>query len=282
MENIVLYPNATKDPDLLLTKDTAKYLFELGFCVYAEDKYFLGDFVTYFSEKPKCSCDLMIVIGGDGTIIDAMPMALSLNTPVLGINLGKVGYLSELEPTELSLLEGLRDGRYSLENALLLDVEFNYRGVVTQYKYPILNDLVVSRKIENTIASLRVCYNGAKALDYRADGVIVSTPLGSTAYSLSCGGPMISRELDAILMTPICPHSFLNRSMVFPDTTYLQLKNTGENNLVMIADGRSFAELAPDAFCTVKKSKSTLKFLSLKGEGHLQTIFRKLRKIQNI
>lgn len=281
MKNVLLYPNPQKDIDLAVTRQVAEQLCRLDFVVHVEDKYYIGDGISYYREKAIPPCDLMIVVGGDGTMIDAVPTALSLDVPVLGINLGKVGYLSELEPTELSLLDELCDEKYCIEEGLLLEAEVKNGESAVRYELPILNDLVVSRKIENTIAFLRVRYDGLKALDYRADGVVISTPLGSTAYSLSCGGPMLSRELGAVCMTPICPHSFLNRSMVFPDSAVIEVENMGDNCVVVIADGRTFAQLPKAAVCTVKKSTKTLKMISLKGDGHLQTIFKKLRKIQN-
>ena len=281
MKNVLLYPNPTRDTDLQVTKDTAKALSHLGFSVHISSDFFIGDGFTYYRERPSASCDLMIVIGGDGTLIDAMPTALALDLPILGINLGKVGYLNELEPSELSLLMALCDGNYTVEERLLMDAEVSVGGVCQHHAFPMLNDLVVSRKIENSIATLRVRYNGSKALDYRADGVVISTPLGSTAYALSCGGPMLAHELQAISLTPICAHSFINRSMVFPDNALIEVENLGEHSLVVIADGRTFAELPNGAVCSVKKSKSTLKMISIKGAGHLQSIFKKLRKIQN-
>lgn len=281
MKNILLYPNPTRDLDLQITRKCAHYLHQLGFTVHMRREYEIDAPCEYYTEVPRDVCDLMIVIGGDGTMIDALPTAISMDFPVLGINLGKVGYLNEIEPTELSLLNGLCDGIYSVEERLLLEVEINEENRHIDYPIPILNDLVVSRKIENTIASFRVLYNGTKALDYRADGVVISTPLGSTAYALSCGGPMLAHELNAISMTPICPHSFLNRSMVFPDSGVIEIQNLSLEPLAVIADGRAFAELSGDAICKVKRSPKVLKMISLKGEGRLQNIFRKLKKIQS-
>ena len=213
-------------------------------------------------------------------MIDALPTAITMDIPVLGVNLGKVGFLNELEPSELSLLKGLFSDECSIEERLLMEVEIRDGERSFSSPFPAVNDLVVSRKIENTIASVRVHYNGTKALDYRADGVVVSTPLGSSAYALSCGGPMLTHELEAISLTPICPHSFLNRSMVFPDSAVIDIENLGEHNLAVIVDGRLLTEISCGGVCTVKKSSKTLKMISLKGEGHLQAIFKKLRKIQ--
>ena len=132
------------------------------------------------------------------------------------------------------------------------------------------------------MASIRVRYNGKKALDYRADGIILSTPQGATAYSLSCGGPMLSHELSAIALTPIAPHSFFNRSMVFADNSLFEIENRDDIPLLVIADGKVVCELPKEAFVCVKKSPKTLKTISLKKEGQIQSIFRKLRKIENM
>ena len=279
MKNLLLYPNPIKDSELIVTRQTAEYLCHLGFTVYISDKFSVDHCETYHDTPP--SCDAMIVIGGDGSMIDALPLALTMDIPVLGINLGKVGFLNELEPTEISLLEQLKLNNYTVDQRLLMDVEV-VEGQRRFYSaFPAVNDLVVSRKIENTIASVRVYYNGTKALDYRADGVVISTPIGSSAYALSCGGPMLTHELDAISLTPICPHSFLNRSMVFPDSAVIDIENLGEHSLAVIVDGRVLTEISCGGICTLRKSAKTLKMISLKGEGHLQSIFKKLRKIQN-
>ena len=224
----------------------------------------------------------MIVIGGDGTVIDAVPLALARDIPVLGINLGKVGYLAEIEPSELFLLELLVNNDFLLQEKILLDCEVFRNGTLIQKVEAILNDVLVSRRTEDSIASIRVRYNGQKALDYRADGVILSTPQGATAYSLSCGGPMLSHELAAISLTPIAPHSFFNRSMVFSDSAIFEVENKGEVPLLLIADGKTISELPYGAYVNVYKSQKRLKMISLKKEGQIQSIFRKLRRIESV
>ena len=246
------------------------------------ENFSLDATVEYYSDKIPSSCELMIVIGGDGTVIDAVPCALSYNIPVLGVNLGKVGYLAEIEPSELSLLKLLLEDDFILEEKILLDCEVISDGVCQKQVLGVLNDVLVSRKTEDPIATIAVRYNGQKALDYRADGVILSTPQGATAYSLSCGGPMLSHELSAISLTPIAPHSFFNRSMVFQDNALFEIENKGESPLLLIADGKKVASLEKNTFVRVYKSQKRFKMISLKKEGHIRSIFKKLRRIENI
>ena len=281
MQHILLFPNRKKDTGLCLTDKVAGLLIDYGFDVYISDKFHLEAPVHYCKTLPS-ECELVIVIGGDGTVIDAVPLALSMNVPVLGINLGKVGYLAEVEPSELELLHLLSTDEYIIEDKTLLDCEVVFQDSVICFENSIINDVLVSRKTENPMASIRVRYNGKKALDYRADGIILSTPQGATAYSLSCGGPMLSHELSAIALTPIAPHSFFNRSMVFADNSLFEIENRDDIPLLVIADGKVVCELPKEAFVCVKKSPKTLKTISLKKEGQIQSIFRKLRKIENM
>ena len=171
---------------------------------------------------------------------------------------------------------------FLLQEKILLDCEVFRNGTLIQKAEAILNDVLVSRRTEDSIASIRVRYNGQKALDYRADGVILSTPQGATAYSLSCGGPMLSHELAAISLTPIAPHSFFNRSMVFSDSAIFEVENKGEVPLLLIADGKTISELPYGAYVNVYKSQKRLKMISLKKEGQIQSIFRKLRRIESV
>lgn len=281
MQHILLFPNIKKDIELCLTNKVAGLLKEYGFDIYISEQYQLNVPVHYYVNAPT-ECELLIVIGGDGTVIDAVSLALSLDLPVLGINLGKVGYLAEIEPSELDLLRLLLSGDYIMEDKILLDCEISIHDEIVSSKQSILNDVLVSRKTEDPMASIRVRYNGKKALDYRADGIILSTPQGATAYSLSCGGPMLSHELSAIALTPIAPHSFFNRSMIFSDNASFEVENREEFPLLIIADGKVVGELPKDAFVRVCKSQKTLKMISLKKEGQIQSIFRKLRRIENM
>ena len=282
MKSILLYPNIKKDPALELTDKVAQTLLDFGFQVKISSGFQLNASVEYYFGEIPSGCELMIVIGGDGTVIDAMPLALKHELPMLGVNLGKVGYLAEIEPTELELLKSLCENDFILEEKILLECDLIANENATHFSAPILNDILVSRKTENPIASIRVRYNGKKALDYRADGVILSTPQGATAYSLSCGGPMLSHEVAAISLTPIAPHSFFNRSMVFSDSAEFEIENKDEIPLLIIADGKSVCELSQGDFIRVHKSQKTLKMISLKKEGQIQSIFRKLRRIESI
>ncbi len=282
MQHILLFPNIKKDTDLKLTNSVAKVLLECGFHIYISKDFPLDVRVTYYNDSIPDVCELLLVIGGDGTVIDSVPLVLSLGIPVLGVNLGKVGYLAEIEPTELHLLELLREEKYVVEEKILLDCEVISQEVSVCSVTCVLNDILVSRKTEDPMASIAVRYNGKKALNYRADGVILSTPQGATAYALSCGGPMLSHELSAIALTPIAPHSFFNRSMVFSDNAIFEIENEGEYPLLLIADGKMSCDLSKGDFVRVQKSQKCLKMISLKKEGQIQSIFRKLRRIENM
>jgi NAD+ kinase len=171
--------------------------------------------------KPHClkledlllQCDLVIAIGGDGTIFHCAYDAMIADKPILGINSGRLGFLSQMESYDLSPLNRFLKGEYTVENRMVLRVEILGNG--SKGNYYAINDVVLSRFHLGRIIDIELQCNEKFVSLYRADGLIFSTPTGSTAYSLSAGGPIVDPQLQSITVTPICPHSLYNRSMVF-------------------------------------------------------------------
>jgi len=155
--------------------------------------------------------DVVIAIGGDGTIIHVAKYAARFHKPVLGINGGRLGFVAGMENNELSLLSAVAQGAYHSERRMMLSVQKNDETPV----YTALNEVVISRASLSRLIELEVSCDGRSVVSYQSDGLIVATPPGSTAYSLSAGGPIITPTLDCLLMTPICPHSLSARSYVF-------------------------------------------------------------------
>lgn len=209
-------------------------------------------------------CDIVISVGGDGTIMRMAEIAAPSGKPVLGVNAGHVGFLTQLEIHELSELERLFTGHYGILNRMMLEarIENNEKTAV----FTALNDVVIRHGDSDRIISLEVYQNDRLIAAHRADGVIFSTPTGSTAYSMSAGGPIVSPELELVLMTAICPHSAFNCSLVLPpelEYTVREKPSGNQSGMYVSVDGVRVDKLKPDGAVTVGRSKTTAKFIDL-------------------
>lgn len=283
MKNIVIIPNPLKDKDLTVTKNLSNKLLSFGASVYIDKKYdgkFPSEVKKY--EKFPEDAELIIVIGGDGSILDASVVAIQNDIPLLGVNLGKVGYLSEVEPDNLDILSGLFCGNYSIEEKMLLTVLHIGTGIVEEASRLAVNDVIISHDTFLGIADFILENEVGDCVKYRADGLILSTPAGSTAYSLSAGGPIVSHDIDSIVATPICPHSFFNRSIIFKSTENIKLKNTSDTVLNVSVDGRFFTNLSCGEECIIKMAEKKLKVLTFCENNMFSTLFKKMRILEDI
>ena len=282
MKNIVLIPNITKDRDLKVTKKVATYLSSLGAVVFIDEKY-QQDFgvATKYCHQPS-SVELIIVIGGDGSVIDASVLSVELDAPVLGINLGNLGYLAEVEVDEINILSRLFTGEYKIEEKMLLSLDMVSDGKKKGSERFAVNDVIISHDTFLGISEFSLTNTEGESIKYRADGIILATPVGSTAYSLSAGGPIIGHSVDAIVATPICPHSFFNRSIVFKADEVLKLKNNGASPLNISIDGRFFSELKCNEECIVCASEKRLKMLTFSENNMFSTLFGKMSRFESI
>ncbi|MBO6019652.1 MAG: NAD(+)/NADH kinase, partial [Clostridia bacterium] len=232
-----------------------------------------------FNSHADLNADLLFSIGGDGTILDTVPFVLDSGMPVVGINMGRLGFLAELETDQLNRLDALFSGDYTVAERMTLAVtadlgagEFDLPG------YP-LNDVVFSHDREDGLALLSLSDQDGNVIDYHADGLILATPSGSTAYTLSAGGPIIDDAMKAICVTPVCPHSFFNRSVVFGADSVLTVENRSPlgRDATVSLDGRERLRLPFGAAVTVKRSDRPLKMLSLDRHAVLSTLNRKMQ-----
>lgn len=229
------------------------------------------------------AADLLIVLGGDGTILEAARRAANRGTPILGINLGRVGYMAELEMDELELLDGLFGGAdlsptYTIEQRSMLHVELlNTRGEVRTTAYG-LNDAVITNGSVARIVDIELSENGVPVTNYRADGLIVATPTGSTAYSMSAGGPVADPRVQCFCVTPISPHSLTARPMIFPDHAVLEIKNIcmREKMLYLTVDGRTNCELYRGEVVRITRSSLTTHLVRLKSCGFYHRLRQKM------
>lgn len=281
MKNIVILPNPKKDKGLELTGHLVGKLNSLGFNTYIEKSFSGISAAKKYTEFPT-DAELIVVVGGDGSVIDASHYALEYNVPIIGVNLGKVGYLTEVDPDNLDVFEKLLHGEYEIEDKMLLSVDASCSGETISCEHLAVNDIVISHNNFLGICEFLLENKNGDGVKYRADGVIVSTPEGSTAYSLSAGGPVVSHDVDAIVVTPVCPHSFFNRSIVFKANEYISVTNLGEDNLNICADGRLFKNLKKGDKCCVFASDKKMKMLTFTKNNMFSTLFKKMRILEDM
>lgn len=224
--------------------------------------------------------EAIIVLGGDGTILESARRAASRGTPILGINLGRLGFMAELEQTELQFLPRLLTDDFTLETRSMLRVELlSERGEVRSLCHA-LNDATISNGSVSRIIDLSLSENGSPVTAYRADGLIVATPTGSTAYSMSAGGAIVDPSVPCFCVTPICPHSFAARPLIFSDSSVLEIKNTcvREKMLYLTVDGKMNFELYRNQVVRVTKSNLETKLIRFKTSGFYQKLCRKMRE----
>lgn len=222
--------------------------------------------------------DILVVFGGDGTILETARRAAQRGTPILGINLGRLGYMAELEMSDLDLLDRLFTGEYELEKRSMLRVEL-FSGSELRSFCHALNDAVISNGSVSRMIELELSEGGVPVTTYRADGLIVATPTGSTAYSMSAGGAIVDPRVDCFCVTPICPHSFAARPMIFSDSSVLEVRNicAREKMLYLTVDGRMNFELYRNQIVRVTKSNIQTSLIRLKKCG----FYHKLRQKMN-
>lgn len=200
--------------------------------------------------------DMFVVLGGDGTIMDVACKVALRQVPILGINLGRVGYLAELEMSELDKLDDVMKGNYTVDKRTMIKAE-----IISKSREPIsayaLNEAVISNGSIARIIDLQLSEGGKIINTYRADGLIVCTPTGSTAYSLSAGGPITDPRLACFCVTPVCPHMMNARPILFPDDVVLEVKHIckREKTLYLTLDGRTNYELLKNDVVKISKSE---------------------------
>jgi NAD+ kinase len=222
--------------------------------------------------------ECLVALGGDGTLLAAARLALAGGKPLLGVNLGHLGFLTEVElPDLFTGLERLLTGDYRLEERMVLKGEV-WRGEGLAASFCALNDMVVSRGAFSRLLELRTCVEQDFVATYPADGLIVSTPTGSTAYSLAAGGPIIVPSLEVILLTPICPHTFYARPLVIEAERQVRVRvETERAEAMLTVDGQRGHPLAVGDEVRVTKAPKYLHLVKLGGRSFFEIMRQKLR-----
>jgi NAD+ kinase len=222
--------------------------------------------------------DLLVVLGGDGTMIATARLIGDRETPVLGINYGSLGYLTEFRIEEMFLaLETILAGDYELDRRVSLRVEHTRNGEILSSNR-VLNDVVINKAALARIIEIEVRLDKLFVNNFRADGLIISTPTGSTAYSLSAGGPIIYPTMNAVVITPICPFTLTNRPIVVPDTAEIELHLRTENEEVALTlDGQVGFELKSADVVKIRKSRTTFNLVQPPNRNYFDVLRDKLR-----
>ncbi len=281
MKNIAIIPNIQRDPQYTYTKKLLSLLKDrANLCMYdTESERFEG---VYYADAQTLveKADLAIVLGGDGSILSVAEPLSKAQVPILGINLGHLGFLAAIEPENMALaIDNILTDNYRIEKRSMLHAEVLRDGNVLE-TFDALNDIVLSRASFTKLLSLQIFADDVLLDEFVADGVILSTATGSTAYSLSAGGPILAPELSAMLITPICPHNMQSRPIVMPFGHTLTVKIVRKDCEGSFAscDGRSICNLNESDILRIEKSPYETQIIQLGNKSFYATLKDKLNK----
>ena len=280
---VTIIPNLTREHAYETTKKICAELelLKIRYNFLCETpEVFADEVYTFIYENEiKKKTDVLIAVGGDGTMIRVAKLALPFNIPVLGVNAGKLAYLMGLEADELSLLRELVTKEYYIEERMVLRVNVysdNNEIILSDF---CINDAVFARGGEIRLSQFDV-YSGNKFINrYFSDGLIVSTPTGSTAYNLAAGGPIVDPKVESIILSPICPHSLVERTVLFGRNTELTIENPREAGAVTLLsfDGKSSLKFEPGYKAVIKKADRKSKFIRLKDDTFMDILNKKMK-----
>ena len=237
---------------------------------------------TEYTEKPENiieNADALVVLGGDGSLLGVARQYAACNKPILGINLGRLGYLVELEKHDITALKCLFDENYRIEERIMLKATVIRDGKEV-FSTDALNDAVIAKGTVSRMIHLTVSADGQFVYRCDADGLVVATPTGSTAYSMSAGGTVVSPELNVFLLTPICPHTFSAKPVIVSDkqTITVEAKGVNQSSVVLTADGQESFVLEEGDVVELKKSEHTAKLIRLTERNFFHILKHKLEE----
>ena len=284
MKKFALLTNYSKDKRLVYTRMIKTYITENGGSYwiprYISEPDKNGDQRYDFSDMPE-DIECVLVLGGDGTLLQAARELLQRHIPLLGINLGTLGFLTSAEKSELpKCLDSVLDDSCSIDERMMLEGVAYHSSEKIQMNIA-LNDVIIARAGFSRLVELKIYVNGELLSIYNADGIIVSTPTGSTGYSLSAGGPIIFPQTDVIVITPICPHSLQARSLVVSGEDRIMIeigrrRKTQKEEAMVTFDGRSAQELETGDRIEIYKAQETTQLIRLKGRSFYQALQNKI------
>lgn len=285
MKQVILTPNPYRDKNFQTVRSAMKILQDVGIetrlCLPFEvDKSYElpRDLRFHKLDREVQNADLVVCFGGDGTILHMAKAATRHGVPILGVNIGTMGFMAELESSELPKLAQIAKGEYQIDSRMMLDVTVRRdRDII--YHDICLNDVVITKGAVARIVHLSVACDGIQAMECGGDGIIIATPTGSTAYNLSAGGPIVEPEAKSILITPICAHDMVSRSMVASDKRVITvgLTHNARRNAFLSVDGGRAVRLNMGDIATVRRSNMETKLLRLKERSFYDVVNTKFK-----
>lgn len=273
-------PNMTRKNAFAVTSQVLAEIRKLG-CTAFMDSSLEADFkdcsVSFCEENRAIEqSEMVISVGGDGSFINAAKKALVYGKPLLCVNAGKLAYLAAMECDELALLKNVVDGNYLTENRMLLDASVIDKNGKIIYHSNCINDAVISRSGSIRIMKLSLYCNAAPLIEYMADGAIISTPTGSTAYSLSAGGPVVEPSVESVVVTPVCPHSMFSRSIILGGSSVVTALHDNSGEAILSCDGGAAVLVPEGARVEVKRASEHITLVKVKNDTFIDILNKKI------
>ncbi|MBE6732656.1 MAG: NAD(+)/NADH kinase [Ruminococcaceae bacterium] len=278
---VAVLPNLDKRGAADMVEKIGAFLKNEGITAYLPDNICCADYMHAPEEELYSLADFLITVGGDGTIIRYAKRAALYGKPVLGINAGRMGYLANIEQNEYKLLSKLKNGEYSLEKRMMLDVKVCENGK-TINEFTALNEVVITSGFIARIIDIAAFVEG-DSINYRADGLIVSTPTGSTAYSMSAGGPIIDPTTENMCITPICSHSLSAKPILLSAERTVKIKafSKKKSDIFLSVDGRKSANIKPYTEIFITKSPKAVQLLRINDRSFYKTLSAKFSDVRS-
>ena len=280
MQKVAIIPNVLRDVELMETKRIISVIQGYGKTVFMEERFkntSLDNVVFCKMDKLMSEAEIAIVLGGDGSILNIAPDAARYDLPILGINLGNLGFLAQAEKGDYNIFEVLFSGNYSVLSCMMLDCSIVKNNEEVD-RFVGLNDVVVSGDGYSKMINVSASVNNTSIGRYSADGLIVATAVGSTAYSLSAGGAIMHPAMDAMMITPICPHTLKSRATVFPGEDVIEIFSSDNNrsSVVVMVDGRRRHILDKDEHLMISRSAYRTKLVNANNRNFFDVLREKL------
>ncbi|WP_299551811.1 NAD kinase [Seonamhaeicola sp.] len=262
----------------LLKKDMDAYIETEFFNIIKKESPNFQDYISFKTfDTLDTSFDFLISVGGDGTILRAITFVKDIDIPIIGLNTGRLGFLATIQVDAIEqALQNIIDGKYKISERSLLSVETSPENEEIASLNFALNEVGISRKNTTSMITVETLLNGEYLTSYWSDGLIISTPTGSTGYSLSCGGPVMAPDTNGFVLTPIAPHNLSARPLVISDTTEIQLKVYGREEQHLVSLDSRIATLDNGTIIKIKKADFKIKMIDLLDESFLITLRKKL------
>lgn len=278
MKTIAILPNTNKDKNLIYTKEAVEILHKNA-RIITDNSYGIPHAEVVSADRLMEEADMFIALGGDGTMLRLSALASEKGQPILGINLGTLGFLAEVEKDKIApAMNALLNENYTIEERSMLDgcVIRDGKNLVN---YTALNDFVISRSSFKRVLKLEVQIDSCVVDSYISDGIILSTPTGSTAYSLSAGGPIVDPRLDVTVVTPICAHSLSTRPIITPasKTVEVKIKSPSKRDILLTVDGQRGYELEGGDIVKITSSATKTKLIKLNRLDFYDTLRKKFQ-----